>query len=95
VLNQIKGVGEERTLHLNYEKETKKDFLFIWGQFLLVILTIGFYYPWAFKKMGTYILSKTSLQFISKPSQTIAIGELPNAQLFSQALADHSNETVD
>lgn len=40
------------TAHLN-------DFLFIWGQLLLIIITLGIYYPWAICKIGTRMLSRT------------------------------------
>jgi uncharacterized membrane protein YjgN (DUF898 family) len=94
VLNQIKGVGEERTLHLEYDLNTKRDFFFIWGQFFLVILSIGFYYPWAFKKMGSYILSKTSLQFQRNTSQNNSFGELPNVNFYIQVFSNSTTQVL-
>ena len=37
------------------------DFLFVWGQTLLTIVTLGIYYPWALAKIGQRFLSKTYL----------------------------------
>ena len=42
-----------------YELEARKDFLFLWGQTLLTIITVGIYYPWACCKVTSRILSKT------------------------------------
>ena len=45
-----------------YDIEPLHDFLFIWGQVLLSIITLGIYYPWAYYKIGRRILSKTYLE---------------------------------
>ena len=42
-----------------YELEPQKDFLYIWGQILLTIITLGIYYPWAYCNITGRILSKT------------------------------------
>jgi hypothetical protein len=44
-----------------YEIDPLNDFLFIWGQTLLVIITLGIYYPWAICKIGKRVLGKTYL----------------------------------
>jgi len=49
----------EKTLHFGYELDAKNDFLFIWGQILLTIVTVCIYYPWAYSKIGKRVLSKT------------------------------------
>lgn len=49
----------DKTLRFGYELDAKGDFLFIWGQILLTIITIGIYYPWAYSKIGKRILAKT------------------------------------
>ena len=49
-----------------YEIEARKDFLFLWGQLLLTIITMGIYYPWACCKVTSRILSKTYTEQIVK-----------------------------
>ncbi len=44
-----------------YDLEAREDFLFIWAQTLLCIVTLGIYVPWAFCKVGERVLSKTYL----------------------------------
>ena len=53
--------SEDATMQFGFEFEAKKDFLFIWGQILLTIITLGIYYPWAFSKIGKRFLTKTYL----------------------------------
>ena len=50
---------DESSLQFGYELDSKNDFLFIWGQLLLTIITLGIYYPWAYSKIGKRVLSKT------------------------------------
>lgn len=45
-----------------FDKDNVNDFLFIWGQTLITIITLGFYYPWAISKIGTRILNRTYLE---------------------------------
>jgi len=42
-----------------YDIEPGDDFLFIWGQLLLTIITLGIYYPWAFCKVLNRVLGKS------------------------------------
>ncbi len=51
--------SELSTKTFGYEIEPLQDFLFIWGQSLLSIFTLGIYYPWAFCKITDRITSKT------------------------------------
>jgi len=53
--------SEETALQFGFEFDAKKDFIFIWGQILLTIVTLGIYYPWAFSKIGKRFLTKTYL----------------------------------
>ena len=53
--------NEDTTLQFGFEFEVKKDFLFIWGQLLLTIITLGIYYPWAFSNIGRRFLKQTYL----------------------------------
>lgn len=54
--------GEERKLNFGYDIDQLNDFLLIWGQTLLSIITLGVYYPWAVCKIYNRILSKTYLK---------------------------------
>jgi uncharacterized membrane protein YjgN (DUF898 family) len=45
-----------------YELEARKDFLFIWGQVLLSIITLGIYYPWAYCNIASRIQRKTYVE---------------------------------
>lgn len=54
------NVGNE-TFKFGYDLNAGKDFLFVWGQVLLSILTLGIYYPWAYCKIGKRVLNKTFL----------------------------------
>jgi len=45
-----------------FDKDNMNDFLFIWGQILLTIITLGIYYPWLISKTGKRILSRTYLE---------------------------------
>ncbi len=52
---------EESYRTFAYDLEGNDDFVFIWGQILLCIVTLGIYVPWAFCKVGKRVLSKTYL----------------------------------
>lgn len=52
----------DKKLRFGYDINQSRDFLFIWGQLLLTIFTLGFYFPWAFTKIGTRILGNTYLE---------------------------------
>lgn len=58
------ATSPDRQYKFGYDIDQKNDFLFIWGQLLLAIITIGIYYPWALCKVGKRLLSKTYLQEI-------------------------------
>lgn len=45
-----------------YDIEYSKDFLYIWGQILLTIITLGVYYAWAYCNIYQRLLSKTYLE---------------------------------
>ncbi len=50
--------SETSSKKFGYDLESGSDFLFIWGQLLLGLITLGIYYPWAFCKISDRILSK-------------------------------------
>jgi len=58
------AISETGKKKFNYDIEPMADFLFLWGQTLLIIVTLGIYYPWASCKMVSRILGKTSLEEI-------------------------------
>lgn len=53
--------SNESTSRFGYDIDPLNDFLFIWGQTFLAIITLGIYYPWTFCKIRSRILSKTYL----------------------------------
>ena len=56
------AVADDSKFKFGYDIDHLNDFLYIWGQILLTIITIGIYYAWAFSKIGNRILSKTYLE---------------------------------
>lgn len=63
VLSHVDCVNAEGDrVALDYDLERGSDFLFIWGQLLLTIVTLGIYLPWAYAKVTGRVLSKTSLE---------------------------------
>jgi uncharacterized membrane protein YjgN (DUF898 family) len=53
---------DNHRIQFGYDLEPWNDFLFIWGQTLLILLTLGIYYPWAFCKITRRILAKTFIE---------------------------------
>jgi uncharacterized membrane protein YjgN (DUF898 family) len=56
--------SETCTKKFGYDIEPLNDFLFLWGQYLLAIITLGIYYPWALCKISDRILGKTYAEVI-------------------------------
>jgi len=56
---------DNQTITFGYDIDQLNDFLLIWGQILLTIVTLGIYYPWAICKISKRILSKTYMEKIS------------------------------
>jgi len=54
-----------QTIGFGYDIDNLNDFLLIWGQILLTIITLGIYYPWAICKISQRILSKTYMEKVS------------------------------
>jgi uncharacterized membrane protein YjgN (DUF898 family) len=54
--------NENSLKKFGYDLAAGDDFLFIWGQVLLCIITIGIYYPWAYCKISNYVMSKTYVE---------------------------------
>lgn len=53
------ATSENKVKKFGYDIEPGDDFLFIWGQILLTIVTLGIYYPWAGCKITSRILGKS------------------------------------
>lgn len=49
----------DKKRRFGYDIDSKNDFLFIWGQILLTIITLGIYYSWAYCNITSRILEKT------------------------------------
>lgn len=58
-------VADDSKLKFGYDIDQLNDFLFMWGQMLLTIITLSIYYPWAYCNIRSRILSKTYLIKIS------------------------------
>ncbi|MGC3978638.1 MAG: DUF898 family protein [Paludibacteraceae bacterium] len=48
--------------NFDYDLETGTDFLYIWGQTLLAMITLGIYYPWVYCNIIKRVLGKTYLE---------------------------------
>ncbi|GET23137.1 DUF898 family protein [Prolixibacter denitrificans] len=57
---------EDGAYVFGYDIEPGADFLFIWGQWLLTIVTLGFYRPWAYVRIRKRILSKTYVTAVNE-----------------------------
>ena len=56
------ALSAENKKRFGFDADYLNDFLFLWGQILLTIITLGIYYPWALSKVGSRILGKTYLE---------------------------------
>ncbi|NEW81349.1 MAG: DUF898 domain-containing protein [Mariniphaga sp.] len=56
------NVVNEKQISLGYNGDLLSDFLFMWGQILLTVITLGFYYPWAFSRIAQRVLTQTYLE---------------------------------
>lgn len=52
----VVSVGEEEIGRLGFDGSIGKGFGLIWGQTLLSAITLGIYIPWAFSKVGRWVL---------------------------------------
>ncbi|MBB3186381.1 DUF898 family protein [Microbacter margulisiae] len=57
---------ENDYLQFGYDIQNGYDFLYLWGQILLTIVTAGIYYPWAFCKIMRRVLGKTYMEKIAE-----------------------------
>jgi len=63
-LGRTFATSESSKKEFGYDLEPRRDFLFIWGQLLLTIITLGLYYPWAYCNINSRIFSKTYVEQI-------------------------------
>ena len=62
LLRNVRINGESgENIRFDYDMEDTQDFLFIWGQTLLTLITIGVYLPWAYCRVMERVLGKTSV----------------------------------
>jgi len=47
---------------MGYDGDQLSDFLFMWGQILLTVISLGFYYPWAFSRIIHRVLTQTFVE---------------------------------
>ena len=55
------NVVEGKQITMGYDGDQVADFLFMWKQILLTVITLGIYYPWAFTLIANRLLSQTFL----------------------------------
>jgi len=48
-----------KQISMGYDGDQLADFLFIWGQILMTVITFGIYYPWAFSRITHRVLTQT------------------------------------
>lgn len=56
------NIVDGKQITLGYDGDQVTDFLYIWKQILLTIITLGIYYPWAFCRIVTRVLNQTFLK---------------------------------
>jgi hypothetical protein len=79
-VDKTKAIGSDRDLCFGYDIEPTRDFLLLWGELLLSIITLGIYVPWALAKVGKHLAKKTYTE------EEISEEQLVNAEL---AYGDH------
>jgi uncharacterized membrane protein YjgN (DUF898 family) len=59
---RVTATSDEKTKIGGYELEPMEDFKFIWSNVLLIIVTLGIYYPWGYCNIMNRVASKTYIQ---------------------------------
>jgi len=59
-----------RQITMGYDGDQLSDFLFIWGQILLTLITFGIYFPWAFCNIAQRLLTQTFVSVGLVPSES-------------------------
>ena len=55
------NVVDSKQITMGYDGDQVTDFLYMWKQILLTIITLGIYFPWAFIRIAQRLLSQTFL----------------------------------
>ena len=55
------NIVDGKQVNMGYDGNLVSDFLFVWGQILLTVFTLGIYYPWAFTRIIHRVLTQTYL----------------------------------
>lgn len=61
-VDKTSASSDEVNYRFGFDEDQLNDFLFLWGQLLLSIITLGIYYPWAYSKIGKRFLNKTYME---------------------------------
>lgn len=61
-IDHTEATNEVKKYEFGYEIDNLKDFLFLWGQLLLTIITLGLYLPWSTVKIYKRVIRKTYMQ---------------------------------
>ena len=56
------NIVDGKQITMGYDGDQVTDFLYIWKQILLTLITLGIYYPWAFCRIVTRVLNQTFLK---------------------------------
>ena len=55
------NIVDGKQITMGYVGDQFSDFKFMWEQILLTVITVGFYYPWAFSRIASRVLNQTYL----------------------------------
>lgn len=61
-ISRTYAISDESTRKFGFDDLGFKDFLFMWGQLLLILITVGIYLPWGYCKITHRYLSRTYLE---------------------------------
>jgi len=63
------NVVDGKQITMGYDGDQVSDFIFMWKQIFLTMITLGIYYPWAFTNIAQRLLSQTfiSTDFVPDP----------------------------
>ena len=53
------NIVDGKQFTMGYIGDQVSDFKFMWEQILLTVITLGFYYPWAFSRIASRVLNQT------------------------------------
>jgi len=53
------NIVDNQQIRFGYDINTSEDYIYILGQGLLAIVSLGIYYPWAIANIGKRFLNKT------------------------------------